>query len=253
MTTFAVPERAPAQGADVRHHARPDHAGDLHRARRHAAVAVLVHVPALRPAADLHGRAAVPAPRRGPRRREQRRRAHGRGGCCRSPTSTTAASSSPGSTAGGWSRRCSSCSIAIGGIDLLFALDSIPAVFGVTEEPFIVFAANAFALLGLRALFFLVKGLLDRLVYLSTGLALILAFIGVEADPALGARRHQPRRAGDLHAGHPRGDPRGAGRGHGREPGEDAQGPHGSHAHAGSITGHKPAEQAEPQEKRQMP
>jgi tellurite resistance protein TerC len=70
--------------------------------------------------------------------------------------------------------------VAIGGIDLLFALDSIPAVFGVTEEPYIVFAANAFALLGLRALFFLVKGLLDRLVYLSTGLSLILAFIGVK-------------------------------------------------------------------------
>jgi len=70
--------------------------------------------------------------------------------------------------------------VAIGGIDLLFALDSIPAVFGVTQEAYIVFAANAFALLGLRALFFLVKGLLDRLVYLSTGLSLILAFIGVK-------------------------------------------------------------------------
>ncbi|HEX8518558.1 MAG TPA: TerC family protein [Pseudonocardia sp.] len=70
--------------------------------------------------------------------------------------------------------------VAIGGIDLLFALDSIPAVFGVTQEAYIVFAANAFALLGLRALFFLVKGLLDRLVYLSTGLAIILAFIGVK-------------------------------------------------------------------------
>ena len=69
--------------------------------------------------------------------------------------------------------------IAIGSVDLLFALDSIPAVFGVTSEPYIVFAANAFALLGLRALFFLVKGLLDRLVYLSTGLSIILAFIGV--------------------------------------------------------------------------
>ena len=68
----------------------------------------------------------------------------------------------------------------IGSTDILFALDSIPAVFGVTEEPFIVFTANAFALLGLRALFFLVSGLLDRLVYLSTGLALILAFIGVK-------------------------------------------------------------------------
>ncbi|GAA2508082.1 TerC family protein [Streptomyces gobitricini] len=70
--------------------------------------------------------------------------------------------------------------LAIGSIDLLFALDSIPAVFGVTREPYIVFTANAFALLGLRALFFLVKGLLDRLVYLSAGLALILAFIGVK-------------------------------------------------------------------------
>ena len=70
--------------------------------------------------------------------------------------------------------------VAIGGTDLLFALDSIPAVFGVTQEPYLVFTANAFALLGLRALFFLVKGLLDRLVYLSVGLALILAFIGVK-------------------------------------------------------------------------
>jgi tellurite resistance protein TerC len=70
--------------------------------------------------------------------------------------------------------------LAIGSIDLLFALDSIPAVFGVTEEPYIVFVANAFALLGLRALYFLVKGLLDRLVYLSTGLAIILGFIGVK-------------------------------------------------------------------------
>jgi tellurite resistance protein TerC len=70
--------------------------------------------------------------------------------------------------------------IAIGSSDLLFALDSIPAVFGITEEAFIVFAANAFALLGLRALYFLVTGLLDRLVYLSTGLSLILLFIGVK-------------------------------------------------------------------------
>ncbi|HEX2300792.1 MAG TPA: TerC family protein [Pseudonocardiaceae bacterium] len=70
--------------------------------------------------------------------------------------------------------------VAIGSTDLLFALDSIPAVFGVTQQPYIVFVANAFALLGLRALFFLVKDLLDRLVYLSAGLALILAFIGVK-------------------------------------------------------------------------
>ena len=70
--------------------------------------------------------------------------------------------------------------VAIGSTDLLFALDSIPATFGVTQVPYLVFAANAFALLGLRALFFLLKGLLDRLVYLSIGLALILIFIGVK-------------------------------------------------------------------------
>jgi tellurite resistance protein TerC len=70
--------------------------------------------------------------------------------------------------------------VAIGSTDVLFALDSIPAVFGVTQEPFLVFTTNAFALLGLRALYFLVSGLLDRLVYLSTGLAVILGFIGVK-------------------------------------------------------------------------
>ena len=142
--------------------------------------------------------------------------------------------------------------IAIGSIDLLFALDSIPAVFGVTSEPFIVFAANAFALLGLRALFFLVAGLLDRLVYLSTGLALILAFIGAklilhwahtDISPAI------PEISTPVSLGvilvvlvvvtvasllKTRKDPT-------------------LHAHAGSITGHKPAKQAEPQEKRQMP
>ena len=68
--------------------------------------------------------------------------------------------------------------VAIASTDILFALDSIPAVYGVTDEPYIVFVANAFALLGLRALFFLVDGLLDRLVYLSSGLAFILVFIG---------------------------------------------------------------------------
>ena len=68
--------------------------------------------------------------------------------------------------------------IAVASTDLLFALDSIPATFGVTQEPFLVFAANAFALLGLRALYFLLKGLLDKLVYLSLGLSVILIFIG---------------------------------------------------------------------------
>lgn len=70
--------------------------------------------------------------------------------------------------------------VAIASTDLLFALDSIPATFGVTQEPYLVFTANAAALLGLRALYFLLKGLLDKLIYLSLGLSVILIFIGVK-------------------------------------------------------------------------
>ncbi|MCT1366725.1 MULTISPECIES: TerC family protein [Kocuria] len=70
--------------------------------------------------------------------------------------------------------------VAIGGTDVLFALDSIPAIFGLTQEPYIVFTATAFSLMGLRQLYFLIDGLLDRLIYLSWGLSVILAFIGVK-------------------------------------------------------------------------
>ncbi|MEI2715903.1 MAG: TerC family protein [Candidatus Nanopelagicales bacterium] len=70
--------------------------------------------------------------------------------------------------------------VAIGTTDVLFALDSIPAIFGLTQEAYLVFAANAFALMGLRQLYFLVSGLLERLVFLSIGLAVILGFIGVK-------------------------------------------------------------------------
>ncbi|MCL2848880.1 MAG: TerC/Alx family metal homeostasis membrane protein [Micrococcales bacterium] len=70
--------------------------------------------------------------------------------------------------------------IAIGITDLLFAFDSIPAVFGLTKEPYLVLMANVFALMGLRQLFFLLGNLLDRLVYLNTGLGVLLAFIGVK-------------------------------------------------------------------------
>jgi tellurite resistance protein TerC len=70
--------------------------------------------------------------------------------------------------------------IAIGTTDVLFALDSIPAVFGLTTEAYLVFAVNAFALMGLRQLYFLLHGLLDRLVYLSQGLAVVLGFIGIK-------------------------------------------------------------------------
>jgi tellurite resistance protein TerC len=70
--------------------------------------------------------------------------------------------------------------VAIGGTDLLFALDSVPAIFGLTQNVFIVFTATAFSLMGLRQLYFLIDGLLDRLIYLSYGLAAILGFIGVK-------------------------------------------------------------------------
>ncbi len=70
--------------------------------------------------------------------------------------------------------------VAIGFIDLVFAVDSIPAIYGLTSEAYIVFTANVFALMGLRQLYFLIGGLLERLVYLAQGLAVILAFIGVK-------------------------------------------------------------------------
>ena len=70
--------------------------------------------------------------------------------------------------------------VAIAFTDLVFALDSIPAIFGLTKDPYIVFTANAFALMGLRQLYFLLGGLMTRLIYLSKGLAIILGFIGVK-------------------------------------------------------------------------
>ena len=70
--------------------------------------------------------------------------------------------------------------VMLAGTDLVFALDSIPAAFGVTREPFLVFAVNAFALMGLRSLFFVLEGLVDRFPYLSYGLALVLAFVGAK-------------------------------------------------------------------------
>ena len=146
--------------------------------------------------------------------------------------------------------------VAIGSTDLLFALDSIPAIFGLTQEPFLVFTANAFALMGLRQLYFLLGGLLSKLVYLSYGLAVILGFIGVKLVlealhennlpfinggqpvpvPTIGillslSRHH--RRPGDHHGREPgQGAPRRGGRA-GRRPGHGgrrARGPAGPDA-----------------------
>ena len=108
--------------------------------------------------------------------------------------------------------------VAIGSTDLLFALDSIPAVFGVTQNPFVVFSANAFALLGLRALYFLIEGLLQRLVYLTLGLAVILAFIGVKLIPGLPARRRVDGDTRNPYPPVPGGDPRRAGHDRDGEP-----------------------------------
>jgi tellurite resistance protein TerC len=70
--------------------------------------------------------------------------------------------------------------VAIAFTDLIFALDSIPAIFGLTKDPYIVFTANAFALMGLRQLYFLLGGLMNKLIYLTQGLAIILGFIGIK-------------------------------------------------------------------------
>jgi tellurite resistance protein TerC len=70
--------------------------------------------------------------------------------------------------------------VAIEATDLVFAIDSIPAIFAVTRDPFIVFTSNIFAILGLRAMFFMLAGVMDRFVHLKTGLALVLAFVGTK-------------------------------------------------------------------------
>lgn len=89
--------------------------------------------------------------------------------------------------------------IALGLTDLMFAVDSIPAIFGITQSPFIVFTANIFALMGLRQLYFLLGGLMDRLVYLSHGIAVILGFIGLKL--LFHALSHNE--LGFINAGHP--------------------------------------------------
>ena len=83
--------------------------------------------------------------------------------------------------------------VSLGFTDLVFALDSIPAIFGITRDPYIVVCANIFALMGLRQLYFLLQGLLQRLIYLSKGLSFILAFIGfkmiIEAFHGIGIHK----------------------------------------------------------------
>ena len=118
---------------------------------------------------------------------------------------------------------------AIGVANVVFALDSIPAIFGLTQDPYIVLTANAFALMGLRQLYFLIGGLLERIIYLNVGLSVILGFIGVKlviealhgshidhlgADPAA---RDRDRDVAAVHPRHADDHRR-------REPGEDPAG-----------------------------
>ncbi len=100
--------------------------------------------------------------------------------------------------------------VAIEAADLVFAVDSVPAVLAVSDDAFIVYSSNAFAILGLRALYFLLSGLLEKFHYLSKGLALILAFIGVKLVLQAQPQGHQHLHPGDPVAGQPRRDPGGA-------------------------------------------
>ena len=118
--------------------------------------------------------------------------------------------------------------VALGTTDLLFALDSIPAIYGLTQEPYLVLTANIFALMGLRQLYFLIGGLLKRLVYLSYGLGVPAGLhrrqAGAPRDARERAAVHQRRRAhrvgaGDPDPGLPGRDRRDPGRDHGGEPG----------------------------------
>ncbi|MGI5290978.1 TerC family protein [Nonomuraea polychroma] len=110
--------------------------------------------------------------------------------------------------------------VAIALCDVMFALDSIPAIFGLTQEPYLVFITNAFALMGLRQLYFLLGGLLDRLAYLSHRLALILAFIGHRRQTHRpSCPRQLPERAADPAVAVADSDRHGSGHDHDRQPG----------------------------------
>ena len=207
------PLRVPAAAHGVRRAARAAAARAAHRCRRRARAArrlhrarcpahrvVLVGVPAVRRRPARDGRQG--AARRGVARRHTRRHRLDPRPCgccvasCRSP-SRMPAPASPCAQAG---RRALTplalVIVAILGTDVVFAIDSVPAVYGITGDPYLVFATNAFALLGLRALYFVVEGALGSLRHLGHGLAAILAFIGVKLGAALGARHLAVRARG---------------------------------------------------------
>ena len=179
MASFNVPKDLPAAGASRRHRAGPGVPRHLHRRRRGGdnefswVFYIFGAVP------DLH--------------RLHLARDHDHDGD--RENATTGWSASPAATWPRQSGQASSCTsgrpkrlmtpmflvvVALATTDIVFAFDSIPAIYGLTSEPYLVFTANVFALMGLRQLYFLLGGLLKRLVYLSQGLAVILCFIGVK-------------------------------------------------------------------------
>ena len=115
------------------------------------------------------------------------------GASCRRRTTTTASGCAPTVDGVRLFTPMLVVMVAIGTTDVLFALDSIPAIFGLTKEPYLVFTANAFALMGLMQLYFLLGGLLDRLVYLSIGLAVDPRVHRGQADPRGAAHQHACR------------------------------------------------------------
>ena len=182
MAKFAVPQGAPAVRPDDRHRDGAGHARDLHRRRRRRDQQLQLDLLPLRPLPGLHGLQAGQGGRRG----------RGRG-VRGEPLVAFIEKRFPATSE--WHGRKLFVSgegakqmitpmfiviITLGTTDLLFALDSIPAIFGITKEPYLVLTANIFALMGLRQLYFLIGGLLQRLIYLSYGLAFLLAFIGVK-------------------------------------------------------------------------
>ena len=196
--------------------------GDLHRRRRRRDQQVQLGLLPLRPVPDLHGRQAGQGGRRGRGRRVrgEPRSSPSSSGASRPPRSGTARALFIKRDAQRMITPMFIVIVTLGTTDLLFALDSIPAIFGITKEPYLVLTANIFALMGLRQLYFLIGGLLQRLIYLSYGLAFLLAFIGVKlilhamhenelpfinggehidvgpGDPDLALARRHPRHAG---------------------------------------------------------
>ncbi len=183
--------RGPAEGAQVGHPRRDRDA--VHHDRGGGAAARAVRVDHLRlrrdPDPDRHQDAA-PAGRRGSSRRRTRWSGWPGGCSLRRRLRRHQLLLPDRARAGCWRRRCCWCCIVVEWSDLVFAIDSIPAIFAVTRDPFLVYSSNVFAILGLRALFFVLAGMMDRFVYLKPGVALILVFVG--GKMAVSAWLHVP-------------------------------------------------------------